>query len=60
MARRFFGTVDTPVDFLETIDANKALKRKLSALQRGPFRFYRNNFIAGEGDDYPLWSFDDE
>ena len=49
---KIFGTVDSAVDFLEAIDANKALKRKLSALQRGPFRFYRNNFIAGEEDDY--------
>jgi CRP/FNR family transcriptional regulator, nitrogen fixation regulation protein len=49
---KIFGTVDSAVDFLEAIDANKALKRKLSALQRGPVRFYRNNFIAGEEDDY--------
>jgi CRP/FNR family transcriptional regulator, nitrogen fixation regulation protein len=49
---KIFGTVDSAVDFLEAIDANKDLKRKLSALQRGPFRFYRDNFIAGEEDDY--------
>ena len=44
---KIFGTVDSAVDFLEAIDANKALKRKLSGLQRGPFHFYRDNFIAG-------------
>jgi CRP/FNR family transcriptional regulator, nitrogen fixation regulation protein len=51
-SNKVFGTVDAAVDFLEAIDANEALKGKLSALQRGPFRFYRNNFIAGEEDDY--------
>src|SRR5215831_3493936 len=28
----------------------QTLKRALSALQRGPLRFYRNNVIACEGD----------
>jgi CRP/FNR family transcriptional regulator, nitrogen fixation regulation protein len=50
--KKIFGTVHSAVDFLEAIDANKDLRRKLSALQRGPFPFYRDNFIAGEEDDY--------
>ena len=45
-----FGTVDTPVDFLEALGADQALKRTLSALQRGPISFCRDNVIAGEGD----------
>jgi len=51
-SNKIFGTVDAAVDFFEAIDANKALKRKLSALQRGPFRFYRDNLIGGEEGDY--------
>jgi hypothetical protein len=31
-----FGTVDTSVDFFEALGADQALKRTLSALQRGP------------------------
>jgi CRP/FNR family nitrogen fixation transcriptional regulator len=45
-----FGTVDTSVDFLEALGADQALKRTLSALQRGPFRFCRNNVIGAEGE----------
>ena len=45
-----FGTVDTSVDFLEALGADQALKRNLSALQRGPIRFCRNNVIVAEGD----------
>jgi len=33
-------------------DSNKTLKRKLSPLQRGPFRYHRNNCISCEEDDY--------
>ena len=47
---KIFGTVDTSVDFFEALGADHALKRTLSALQRGPFRFCRNNVIAAEGD----------
>ena len=51
-SNKIFGTVDAAVDFFEAIDASKGLKRKLSALQRGPFRFYRDNLIGGEEGDY--------
>ena len=44
-----FGTVDTPIDFLEAL-GDKTLQRTLSALARVPMRFYRDNLIAGEGD----------
>ena len=45
-----FGSVDASVDFLEALGADPALKRTLSALQRGPISFCRDNVIAGEGD----------
>ena len=45
-----FGTVDTSVDFLEALGADQALKLTLSALQRGPIRFRRNNVVVAEGD----------
>ena len=49
--KRIFGNVDTPVDFLEALGADKALKRALSPLLlRIPIRFYRDNVIACEGD----------
>ncbi|HZM23791.1 MAG TPA: helix-turn-helix domain-containing protein [Anaerolineales bacterium] len=47
---KIFGTVEASVDFLEACRADNTLKRTLSALQRGPFHFYRNNVIAAEGD----------
>jgi len=47
---KIFGTVDTPVDFIEAFGAEKTLKRALSALPRVPGRFYRDNVIACEGD----------
>ena len=47
---KIFGTVDASVEFLEALGADKTLKCTLSALQRGPFRIYRDNVIAGEGD----------
>jgi CRP/FNR family transcriptional regulator, nitrogen fixation regulation protein len=47
---KIFGTVDTSVDFLEALGADQTLKRTLSALQRGPIRFFRDNVIAAEGD----------
>jgi CRP-like cAMP-binding protein len=49
---KIFGTVEDSVDFLEACRADNTLKRKLSALQRGPFRFYRDNLIGGEEGDY--------
>jgi CRP/FNR family nitrogen fixation transcriptional regulator len=48
---KIFGTVDTPVDFLEALGTDKTLKRALSALPRVPMRFYRDSVIACEGDD---------
>jgi CRP/FNR family nitrogen fixation transcriptional regulator len=47
---KIFGTVDTPVDFLEALGTDKTLKRALSALPRVPMRFYRDNVIAFEED----------
>src|SRR5262245_20797869 len=47
---KIFGTVDTPVDFLEALGNDKTLKRTLSPLLRVPIRFYRDNVIACEGD----------
>ena len=48
--KKVFGTVDTPVDFLEALGTDEALKRTLSPLLRVPMRFYRDNVIAGEED----------
>jgi CRP/FNR family transcriptional regulator, nitrogen fixation regulation protein len=48
---KIFGTVDTPVDFIEAFGAEKTVKRALSALPLVPIRFYRDQLIAGEGDD---------
>jgi CRP/FNR family transcriptional regulator, nitrogen fixation regulation protein len=45
---KIFGTVETAVDFATTFGNNVALKRALSALQRGPVRFYRDNVIVGD------------
>jgi CRP/FNR family transcriptional regulator, nitrogen fixation regulation protein len=47
---KIFGTVDTSVDFAKTFGEDVTLKRALSALQRGPGRFYRDNVIACDGD----------
>jgi CRP/FNR family nitrogen fixation transcriptional regulator len=44
------GVVGIAVDFPEAFANEKILKRALSALQRGPNRFHRNNVIACEGD----------
>jgi CRP/FNR family nitrogen fixation transcriptional regulator len=40
----------TAVDFPEAFGDKRTFKRALSALQRGPIRFHRNNVIACEGD----------
>jgi len=42
--------VGTAVDFPEAFGNEQLLKRALSALQRGPIRFQRDNVIACEGD----------
>jgi CRP/FNR family transcriptional regulator, nitrogen fixation regulation protein len=48
---KIFGTVETSVDFAKTFGEDVTLQRALSALQRGPGRFYRDNVIAWDGDD---------
>ena len=48
--KKVFGTVDTPVDFLEALGNDKTLQRTLSPLLRVPMRFYRDNVIACEED----------
>src|SRR5262245_29307548 len=47
-----FGSVVTALDLAITFELS--LKRELSALQRGPVRFYRDNLIvcAGDAADY--------
>jgi CRP/FNR family nitrogen fixation transcriptional regulator len=40
----------TTIDFRDAFSNKKALRIALSALQRGPIRFHRNNVIACEGD----------
>ena len=50
VGKKTFGTVEASVDFLEACGADNTLKRTLSALQRGPVHFYRNNVIAAERD----------
>jgi CRP/FNR family nitrogen fixation transcriptional regulator len=47
---KIFGTVETSVDFAKTFGEDLTLQRALSALQRGPGRFYRDNVIACDGD----------
>jgi CRP/FNR family nitrogen fixation transcriptional regulator len=48
---KIFGTADAPVDLTEAFGADKTMKRALSGLPRIPMHFYRENLIAGEGDD---------
>jgi CRP-like cAMP-binding protein len=50
IGKKVFGTVDTPVDFLEALGNDKTLKRTLSPLLQVPVRFYRDNVIACEED----------
>jgi CRP/FNR family transcriptional regulator, nitrogen fixation regulation protein len=47
---KIFGAVETSVDFAKTFGEDVTLKRALSALQRGPVRFYRSNVIALDED----------
>jgi Cyclic nucleotide-binding domain len=48
--KKVFGTVDTPVDFLQALGTDEAMKCALSPLLQVPMRFYRDNVIAGEED----------
>jgi CRP/FNR family nitrogen fixation transcriptional regulator len=41
-----FGTADSGANFAKVVGDDASLQRKLSALQRGPVRFYQNNVIA--------------
>ena len=43
---KIFGTADTVANFAKVAGDDASLQRKLSALQRGPVRFYQNNVIA--------------
>jgi hypothetical protein len=47
---KIFGTVETSVDFAKAFGEDLTLKKALSALQRGPGRFYRDNVIACDED----------
>jgi CRP/FNR family nitrogen fixation transcriptional regulator len=54
---KIFGTADTSAHFAKVFDSRASLQRTLSALQRGPVRFYRDNVIALDEDiaDYLLF-----
>jgi CRP/FNR family transcriptional regulator, nitrogen fixation regulation protein len=54
---KIFGTADTAAHFAKVFGDDTSLQRTLSALQRGPVRFYRDNVIAREEDvaDYVLF-----
>jgi CRP/FNR family transcriptional regulator, nitrogen fixation regulation protein len=54
---KIFGTTDTAAHFAKVFGDNASLQRSLSALQRGPVRFYRDNVIAFDDDvaDYLLF-----
>ena len=47
---KIFGTADTAAHFVKMFDGNASLQRTLSALQRGPVRFYRDQVIALDED----------
>jgi CRP/FNR family transcriptional regulator, nitrogen fixation regulation protein len=47
---KIFGTADTSAHFAKVFDDDASLQRSLSALQRGPVRFYRGNVIALDED----------
>jgi CRP/FNR family transcriptional regulator, nitrogen fixation regulation protein len=47
---KVFGTADTSAHFAKVFDNRASLQRALSALQRGPVRFYRDNVIALDED----------
>src|SRR6478736_566867 len=54
---KIFGTADTAANFAKVAGDDASLQRKLSALQRGPVRFYQNNIIALNEDvaDYLMF-----
>ena len=54
---KIFGTADSAANFAKVIGNDASLQRKLSALQRGPVRFYQNNVIALNEDaaDYLMF-----
>jgi CRP/FNR family transcriptional regulator, nitrogen fixation regulation protein len=54
---RIFGTTDTAAHFVKVFGDDAPLQRILSALQRGPVSFYRDNVIALNEDvaDYLLF-----
>lgn len=54
---KIFGTADTAVQFEKLFADDVSLQRTLSALQRGPVRFYRDNVVIFEDDleDYLLF-----
>jgi len=47
---KIFGTPDTAAYFAKMFVGNASLQRTLSALQRGPVRFYRDQVIALDED----------
>jgi CRP/FNR family transcriptional regulator, nitrogen fixation regulation protein len=47
---KIFGTADTVAHFAKVFDGKASLQRTLSALQRGPVRFYRDQVIALDED----------
>ena len=47
---KIFGTADTAAHFSKMFDSNASLQRTLSALQRGPVRFYHDQVIALDED----------
>jgi len=54
---KIFGTAETAANFAKVAGDDVSLQRKLSALQRGPVRFYQNNVIALNEDvaDYLMF-----
>jgi CRP/FNR family nitrogen fixation transcriptional regulator len=54
---KIFGTADTAAHFAKVFDGNATLQRTLSALQRGPVRFYQDSVIALNEDvvDYLMF-----
>jgi CRP/FNR family transcriptional regulator, nitrogen fixation regulation protein len=54
---KIFGTADTAAHFAKVLGDDVSLQRALSALQRGPVSFYRDNVIALDEDvaDYLLF-----
>ena len=47
---KIFGTPDTAAHFAKVFGDNASLQRALSALQRGPALFFRDNVIAFDED----------